>query len=125
MSPGGGNDNSLQYSCLENHTDRGAWWVTVYGVTESDTTKHAQALIQFMRAKPSLRDLITSLKPPYLNSNGSCITTVSVEIKLTTFMENQREIMEKAKVFQKKSTSASLTTLKPLTVWITTNCRKS
>ena len=105
--------------------DRGAWWVTVYGVTESDTIKHAQALIQFMRAKPSLRDLITSLKPPYLNSNGSCITTVSVEIKLTTFMENQREIMEKAKVFQKKSTSASLTILKPLTVWITTNCRKS
>ena len=31
-------------------------------------------------------------------------------------------IMEKARKFQKTSTSASLTTLKPLTVWITTNC---
>ena len=34
-SPGGGNGNLLQYSCLENPTDRGAWWATVYGVTES------------------------------------------------------------------------------------------
>ena len=33
-------------------------------------------------------------------------------------------IIEKAKEFQKTSTSASLTMLKPLTVWITTNCGK-
>ena len=33
-------------------------------------------------------------------------------------------IIEKAREFQKTSTSASLTMLKPLTVWITTNCRK-
>ena len=31
-SPGGGNGNPLQYSCLENTMDRGAWWATVYGV---------------------------------------------------------------------------------------------
>ena len=31
-SPGGGHDNPLQYSCLENHRDRGAWWATVSGV---------------------------------------------------------------------------------------------
>ena len=36
-SPGGGNGNSLQYSCLENSTDRGAWWATVHGVTKSRT----------------------------------------------------------------------------------------
>ena len=29
---GGGNGNPLQYSCLENHMDRGAWWATVHGV---------------------------------------------------------------------------------------------
>ena len=28
-SPGGGHGNPLQYSCLENHMDRGAWWATV------------------------------------------------------------------------------------------------
>ena len=31
-SPGGGNGNPLQYSCLENPTDRGAWRATVHGV---------------------------------------------------------------------------------------------
>ena len=29
-----GNGNPLQYSCLENPVDRGAWWAAVYGVTE-------------------------------------------------------------------------------------------
>ena len=33
-SPGGGNGNSLQYSCLGNPMDRGAWWATVHGVTK-------------------------------------------------------------------------------------------
>ena len=36
-SPGGGNGNPLQYSCLENPMDRGAWWATVHGVAESQT----------------------------------------------------------------------------------------
>ena len=36
-SPGGGKGNPLQYSCLENPMDRGAWWATVHGVTESRT----------------------------------------------------------------------------------------
>ena len=36
-SPGGGNGNLIQYSCLGNPMDRGAWWVAVYGVTKSWT----------------------------------------------------------------------------------------
>ena len=36
-SPGEGNGNPLQCSCLENSIDRGAWWATVYGVTKSWT----------------------------------------------------------------------------------------
>ena len=36
-SPGGGHDNSLQCSCLENSTDRGAWRATVHGVTKNRT----------------------------------------------------------------------------------------
>ena len=40
-SPEGGNGNPLQYSCLENSVDRGAWQATVHGVPESDTTEHA------------------------------------------------------------------------------------
>ena len=34
-SPGGGHGSPLQYSCLENPMDSGAWWATVHGVTES------------------------------------------------------------------------------------------
>ena len=36
-SPGVRNGNPLQYSCLENSMDRGAWWATVHGVTKSWT----------------------------------------------------------------------------------------
>ena len=36
-SPGEGNGNPLQYSCLENPMDGGAWWATVHGVAKSRT----------------------------------------------------------------------------------------
>ena len=38
-SPGEGNGNPLQYSCLENSMDGGACWAMVHGVTELDTTE--------------------------------------------------------------------------------------
>ena len=34
---GGGKDNPLQFSCLENSRDGGAWWAAVYGVAQSRT----------------------------------------------------------------------------------------
>ena len=34
-SPGEGNDNPLQYSCLENPMDREAWWAIVHGAAQS------------------------------------------------------------------------------------------
>ena len=37
ISPGEGNGNLLQYSCLGNPTDRGAWQATVHGVATSPT----------------------------------------------------------------------------------------
>ena len=36
-SPGEGNGSPLQYSCLENPMDRGAWWATIHGVAKSRT----------------------------------------------------------------------------------------
>ena len=36
-SPGEGNGYPLQYSCLENPLDKGAWWATTHGVAKSQT----------------------------------------------------------------------------------------
>ena len=47
-SPGEGNGNPLQYSCLENPTDRGAWWPTVHQVAELEMTE--QMSTQWARA---------------------------------------------------------------------------
>ena len=38
-SSGRGHGNPLQYSCLENPMDRGAWWALVHSVTELDMTE--------------------------------------------------------------------------------------
>ena len=44
-SPGGGNHNLLQYSCLENHMERGVWWATAHRVAKkldmTEATEHA------------------------------------------------------------------------------------
>ena len=48
-SPGGGHDNPLQYSCLKNPMDRGAWRAMVYRAAESDMTEdteHADMHVQ-------------------------------------------------------------------------------
>ena len=52
-SPGEGNGNPLQYSCLENPMDGGAWWATVHGVAKSqirlsDLTNLTLATIQLL-----------------------------------------------------------------------------
>ena len=41
-SPGEGNGNPLQYCCLKYSLVSGAWWATVHGVPESDTTEYEQ-----------------------------------------------------------------------------------
>ena len=45
-SPGEGNGNPLQYSCPENSMDRGAWWVTVHGVTVIHGVAKSQTLTE-------------------------------------------------------------------------------
>ena len=41
-SPGVGNGNQLQYFCLENSMDRGAWWAAIRGVAELDKTDESE-----------------------------------------------------------------------------------
>ena len=49
-SPGGGHGNPLQYSCLENPRDRGAWQATVHGVTRLN--HHHHGLSPLLRSSP-------------------------------------------------------------------------
>ena len=65
-SPGGGNDNLLQYSCLGNPTDRGARQATVLGIAESYRTEHADMLpcqnrIKLNSEDPSFPQYVQSL----------------------------------------------------------------
>ena len=53
-SPGGGHGNPLQYSCLENPMERGAWWATVHRVAELDTT---EAIYGFSSGNVWMREL--------------------------------------------------------------------
>ena len=57
-SPGEGNGNTLQYPCLGNHKNRGAWWATVWGVAKSwtqlSTYAHIYHIISFTSIYPSI-----------------------------------------------------------------------
>ena len=58
-SPGGGNGNPLQYSCLENSMDRGAWQVIVRGIAKTNLNKEENSLmVQWLRLHaPNAGDL--------------------------------------------------------------------
>ena len=45
---GGGHDTPLQYSCLENPMDRGAWRATVHGISESDMTEVTEVTVSLL-----------------------------------------------------------------------------
>ena len=75
-SPRGGNDNPLQYSCLDNPMDKGAWQVTVYRVTRNQTQLSMHACTQAVKvhrsstAKNNGRNNIYTIWNPYIVYTG-------------------------------------------------------
>ena len=66
-SPGEGNGSPLQYSCLENPMDRGAWWTTVHGVTESQTGLSNFHLVQLAKVFSDVLMLLQHASILYFN----------------------------------------------------------
>ena len=68
MSPGEEHGNPLEYSCLENFLDRGAWWATVHGITQSwawlkrSTKLHTKLITYFRKCWWVFQDRQTEMK---------------------------------------------------------------
>ena len=64
--PGGGHGNPLQYSCLENPVDRGAWWATAHRVTKNRTHTHIppQGWLSMPQEAPSNGNVLTFVGKP-------------------------------------------------------------
>ena len=74
-SPRGGHGNLLQYSCLENPMDKGAWWAAVQGVTKSRTwlrwlTTHTHTHILYVYMMESQRDRKGALTASWFHMLG-------------------------------------------------------
>ena len=73
-SPGEGNGNPFQYSCLENSMDRGAWQVKVYGIAKSrrDTTERVTLSLSYFACvgfKITYREKSSNFQPHLFNCN--------------------------------------------------------
>ena len=69
-SPGGGHGNPLQYSCLENPMDRGAWWATVHGVSKNCTRQSDWVCTHRLRSNIGTSLLVQWLKLHAVNEGG-------------------------------------------------------
>ena len=76
ISPGGGQSNPLQYSCLGNPMDRGAWWASPWGCKELDMTERLSS--NFPKYEENLR--FTGEVEPKFISQGLLPTSCSLTI---------------------------------------------
>ena len=79
-SPGEGNGNQLQYSCLENSMDRGAWWATVYRVAKSWTRLSVCTQLPLCQSVTIFRDRefteVSKLKWVKMSLNPICLVSL-------------------------------------------------
>ena len=130
MIPWRGHGNLLQYSCLENPMDRGAWRATVLGVTQSQTQLKQ---LTMHTTHNYFRTLKIKIYSKFSKPGFSSTWTVNFQMfKLALEKAEEPEIKlptsigssKKQESSRKTSISALSTMPKPLTVWITLNCGK-
>ena len=84
-SPGGGNGNPPQYSCLENPIDREAWQATGHGITESDT---AERLITHTWKSSSPSVSVLSYREQNLSSGYTQCLMMSIRKQSTLWLKD-------------------------------------
>ena len=97
QSPGVGNGNPLQYSCLKNSIDRGAWWATVHGVTKSWTRLSTCACIHTHVTSDGLKPYthINLIKHTFLErKRGECLVYFCAEMLEGTLASRGRATTE-------------------------------
>ena len=91
-SPGGGQGNPLQYSCLEKPMDRGAWWATVHGIMKSLTqvkrvSTHTRS---WKLTSPEATHCWTTLYETMLDLSKISLPMISTHAFLSCTLEPQR-----------------------------------
>ena len=77
-SPRGGNGTPLQYSCLENLMDRGAWWATVHGVAKSRT----RPCMHIRPARSAQEEAVRPASGPAVGLAGLCAARAGIHQKV-------------------------------------------
>ena len=104
---GEGNDNPLQYSCLENPRDRGAWWSAVYGAAQSQTRLKRLS-------SSSSRDIIVSPRDTETDKHGREELNPHKHIDWPTLMWLHQLVLSVSQTYQFFPVSGLLHFLFPL-----------
>ena len=86
-SPGEGNGNALQYSCLGNSMNRGAWWNTVCGIAETDATERPTLSLSIIINTCNLKCIIIIINNEHWPHASRPCLFVNLEISIPSMLE--------------------------------------